>query len=123
MFGISDDSLTSIEFRLKWEKQGVRHTDALYAQRVNFWRDLLPDGLRRDLMGALPGDAVSQVYGAGDILPLPNERRCYSIPHNRIVSRMGGGTPLTPRYGRFYPRGILRGVPGVSRLAISAVCL
>jgi SAM-dependent methyltransferase len=115
MFGINDDRLASIEFRLKWEKHGVRHTDALYAQRVNFWRDLLPDGLRRDLMGALPGDTVSQTYGAGDMIPSPDERRCHSVPHRRIAGRLADGTPLRPRYGRFYPRGILRGVPGVFR--------
>ncbi len=115
MFGIDDDRLASIEFRLKWEKNGVRHTDALYAQRVNFWRDLLPDGLRRDLMGALAGDTVSQNFGAGDIIPSPDERRCHSVPHSRIAGRLADGTPFSPRYGRFYPRGILRGVPGVFR--------
>jgi SAM-dependent methyltransferase len=115
MFGINDDRLASIEFRLAWEKNGVQHTDARYAQRVNFWRDLLPDTLRRDLMGALAGDTVSRRYDAGDIIPLPDERRCHRIPLGRIAGRMADGTPISPRYGRFYPRGILQGVPGVFR--------
>ena len=36
MIGINDDSLASIEFRLNWEKSGVHHTDAVYAQRGQF---------------------------------------------------------------------------------------
>ena len=113
MFGLNDDSLASIEFRLMWEKSGVRHTDAFYAQRVNFWRDLLPADLRRELVGAFPGDTVSRNYDAGTIIPLPDDRRCHSIPYGRIAGRLADGTSITPRYGRFYPRGILRGVPGV----------
>jgi len=115
MMGINDDSLASIEFRLDWEKNGVRHTDALYAQRVNFWRDLFPEALRREFMGAFPGDTVSQTYDAGDIIPLPDDRHRHSIPHDRIAGQLADGASITPRYGRFYPRGILRGVPGVFR--------
>ena len=115
MFGIDDDSLASIEFQLMWEKNGVRHTDALYAQRVNFWRDLLPEVLCRELRGAFPGETVYQRYDAGDIIPLPDERCCHSIPHSRIAGRWADGTSITPRSGRFYPRGILQGVPGVFR--------
>jgi SAM-dependent methyltransferase len=115
MYGISDDCLASIEFHLNWEKDGVRHTDALYAQRVNFWRDLLPAPLRRELMGAFAGDTVSQHFDAGELVPLPDEGRRHRVPHARVEGKRADGTPLVPLYGRFYPRGILRGVPGVFR--------
>ena len=65
MFGINDDNLASIDFRVSWEKNGIRHTDAVHAQRVNFWRDLMPESLRRDLMGAFPGDRVAQTFAPG----------------------------------------------------------
>jgi len=115
MIGINDDNLASIEFHLNWEKNGVKHTDAVYAQRVNFWRDLFPAPLRRDLLGVHAGDTVSRRFDAGALLPEPDERRHYRIPHGHIEGRRADGTPIAPRYGRFYPRGILRGVPGVFR--------
>ena len=115
MIGINDDSLASIEFRLNWEKNGVHHTDAVYAQRVNFWRDLFPVSLRRELMGAYAGDSLSQSFAPGDLVALPDERLRHSVPHGRVKGQRADGSPLTPSYGRFYPRGILRGVPGVFR--------
>ena len=115
MIGINDDSLASIEFRLNWEKNGVHHTDAVYAQRVNFWRDLFPESLRRELMGSFAGDTLSQSFEPGDLVALPDERQRHLVPHSRVVGQRADGSPLTPSYGRFYPRGILRGVPGVFR--------
>ncbi len=113
MFGINDDSLASIEFRLRWEKNGIRHTDAVHAERVNFWRDLFPASMRRDLMGSFPGDRVSQTFAAGELVPLPDERRRQAVPHRRVQGHLTDGSPIVPRYGRFYPRGILRGVAGI----------
>jgi SAM-dependent methyltransferase len=115
MIGINDDSLASIEFRLNWEKNDVRHTDAVYAQRVNFWRDLFPESLRRELMGSYAGDTLSQSFAPGDLVALPDERQHHTVPHGRVEGQRADGSPLTPSYGRFYPRGILRGVPGVFR--------
>ena len=113
MFGINDDSLASIEFRLAWEKNGIRHTDAVHAERVNFWRDLFPESMRRDLMGSFPGDRVARAFAPGELVPLPDEGHRYAVPHRRVEGQLSDGTPIVPRYGRFYPRGILRGVPGV----------
>ena len=115
MLKITDDRLASIEFRLNWEKNGVRHTDTVYAQRVNFWRDPFPEELRRELMGAVAGETLSQSYGPGSLVPLPDNRQHYAVAHRNIAGKRADGTPLVPNYGRFYPRGILRGVPGVYR--------
>ncbi len=35
-----DNMPATIEFRLNWEHNGIRHTDCRHAQRVNFWRDI-----------------------------------------------------------------------------------
>ena len=115
MFEINDDNLASIEFCLNWEKNDVRHSDAVYAHRVNFWRDLLPASLRRDLMGSAAGDTLSESFEPGDLVALPDDRQHHRVPHGRLEGQRGDGSPLTPSYGRFYPRGILHGVPGVYR--------
>jgi len=115
MYEINEDRLASIEFHLNWEKNDVRHTDAVYAQRVNFWRDLLPQPLHRELMGSVAGDTVTQTYKSGDLVPLPDQKQTHDVPHGSVEGRLADGTTLVPNYGRFYPRGILRGVPGVYR--------
>lgn len=113
MFGIDDDSLASIAFRLDWEKDGVRHSEALYAERVNFWRDLFPADMRRELMGAFAGDSVSRTFSPGELVDLPDERCRHRVPLGRVAGQLADGRPVVPRFGRFYPRGILRGVPSV----------
>lgn len=115
MFGIDDDSLASIEFHLAWEENGIRHREAVFAQRVNMWRDLLPETLRRKLMGAFAGDMAAETYAPGLLLAPPEERRRRWVPRRQVEGRLHDGTTIVPRYGRFYPRGILRGVPGVFR--------
>jgi len=115
MFGINEDSLASIEFRLSWEKNNVNHTDAIYAHRVNFWRDLFPENLRRKLLGSYPGDTVSQDYNPGDLVPLPIRQRTFRVLHRNVNGQRPDGSTVVPQYGRFYPRGILGGVPGVFR--------
>ena len=115
MIGINDDSLASIEFRLNWEKNDVHHTDAVYAHRVNFWRDLFPRPLLSELIGAVAGDTVIQTYEPGDLVPLPDKKQTYDVPIGSVEGVLADGTTLIPNYGRFYPRSILRGVPGVFR--------
>ena len=115
MFGISEDSLASIAFHLNWHKNRVNHTDIVYAHRVNFWRDLFPEELRRGLIGSFAGDTVCQSYQPGDLVPLPDRKQTVAISHRDVEGQRPDGTSIVPRYGRFYPRGILRGVPGVFR--------
>ena len=87
MFGINEDSLASIEFRLSWKKNNVNHTDTLYAHRVNFWRDLFPEILRRELIGSYKGDRVSQDYQPGDLVPLPDNQRTFRVPHRNVTGQ------------------------------------
>ena len=115
MIGINDDNLASIEFRLNWEKNNIQHTDAVYAQRVNFWRDLFPQSLHRELIGSLAGNTVSRTYAPGDLVPLPDQKQTYEVALASVEGRLADGTALVPNYGRFYPRGILRDVPNVYR--------
>ncbi len=115
MLGINADSLASVEFRLSWKKNNVNHTDTLYVHRVNFWRDLFPEILRRELMGSYKGDTVSQDYQPGDLVPLPDNQRTFRVPHRNVTGQRLDGSTFVPQYGRFYPRGILGGVPDVFR--------
>jgi SAM-dependent methyltransferase len=112
---ITPDDLASIEFTLKWNKNGINHEDRLYAYRVNFWRDILPPKFRENVMGAATGDRLAQSYAPGEIVPTSSPRAIHPVVRRNIDGRLNDGTTYTPRYGRFYPRGILHGVSGVFR--------
>jgi SAM-dependent methyltransferase len=112
---VTPDNLASIEFILKWEKNGIKHEDRHYAHRVNFWRDILPPKLGDDVMGASVGDHIEKTFQPGEIVPPSSTCAIHPVPLRNIEGRLIDGTSYRPRYGRFYPRGILQGVTGVFR--------
>ncbi|PIP39020.1 MAG: hypothetical protein COX19_09440 [Desulfobacterales bacterium CG23_combo_of_CG06-09_8_20_14_all_51_8] len=104
---ITQDSLAEIEFQLRWKSSEAEHEERLLT-KVNFWRDILPPGVSNQLMGKRSGDRVEASYTPQAGL-LPNS------PANRITVNRNQffSETLTPRYGRFYPLGVLRGLPCV----------
>ena len=47
---ITDDSLADIEFQLRWKSNEAEHNESFFT-KVNFWRDILPQGLYEQLQG------------------------------------------------------------------------
>jgi SAM-dependent methyltransferase len=108
-----DDALAAMDFSLAWQHAGVRHTDRLHGPRVNFWRDILPPGLC-DQLAAEPGrHSFALDYPAGRPLPPRTPSLVYRLAPEHVRRDRVPGVTIGPHYGRFYPRGILRGVPGV----------
>ena len=108
-----DDALATMDFSLTWQHGGIRHTDALHAPRVNFWRDLLPPGLCEQLAGEPGRRSFTFDYPAGQALPPRTPSLVHRVSPEQVRRDRFPGITIEPRYGRFYPRGILRGVPGV----------
>ncbi len=112
---ICDDALATMDFRVSWEHDGIRHTDCRHAQRVNFWRDILPADLC-EIMRQQPGiRSVGLEFQPGQVLTAHNPAVIFRVPRTDVEKRWFSEIEIEPRYGRFYPRGILRGVPGVFR--------
>ena len=104
---IDKDSLAEIEFRLKWRSNEGEHTDSSL-QLVNFWRDIMPGVMYEEFMGAESGDRKSFKLPPGSGFPdyKPEER------HHLKLNQFND-EKATPRYGRFYPKGLLRDVYNV----------
>lgn len=113
-----DDMLAAMEFRLSWEHNGIRHTDGRYAPRVNFWRDILPPGLGEAIARAPETGRIDLELNPGALLPALKTSDVVRVPVNAVEKRRVAGAEITPRLGRFYPRGILSGVPGVFRESV-----
>ncbi|MCU0558719.1 MAG: class I SAM-dependent methyltransferase [Desulfobacterales bacterium] len=110
-----DEMLGTMEFRLRWQHSGIHHTDCRHAQRVNFWRDVLPPGLSEAIARGPATGKIDLELNAGAWSPAFNESDVHRVPLAAVEARRVAGVEIRPRRGRFYPRGILSGVPGVFR--------
>ena len=110
-----DDMLGTLELRLRWGHNGIRHTDCRHAPRVNFWRDILPAGLCEAIARRPVNGKIDLELDAGALLPAFRESNLHRVPLDAVETRRVSGVEIRPRLGRFYPRGILGGVPGVFR--------
>lgn len=113
------DNLATMEFELAWEHDGVRHRDRRYARRVNFWRDLLPEKIMDAVMHRRAGESVALDFAPKEIVRPRDERRVHRVPASRVADRFGTHPVGTPRYGRFYPAGILGGLTGVFKESVT----
>lgn len=104
---ITPDSLVSVVFDLRWKSDEAVHTERFFT-RVNLWRDLLPGDLKTELMAGSPGDRFHLRIDPGEALPAPDPKKRVTLKRDRF-----NDAAATPRYGRFYPKGLLKGVTNV----------
>jgi FKBP-type peptidyl-prolyl cis-trans isomerase 2 len=110
-----NDCLATMDFEVSWEHGGVRHTDRRHAPRVNFWRDILPRGLIEQIADRPGPQRATLALPPGAALPPRREALVLRVARGDLERRVIDGVELEPRFGRFYPRGILHRVAGVFR--------
>jgi len=110
MTAISTETLANIHFRLHWAEDGVTHRDGYYAQNVNLWRDVFPGGLEKSILGLEAGGIADVRLTAGKHLPSFDGKKVFEVPRKNFRPAVEG---ISPVRGRFYPQGVLRGLPGV----------
>ncbi len=103
MTAINLNSIIDIYFQLRWQSAHGYHNEGYAASGVNLWRDWLPEKIRRALIGRQPLDKVTVSFSSGELFgknepPLKVSRRRFS---------------MTPRRGRFYPKGRLSDLSGI----------
>jgi FKBP-type peptidyl-prolyl cis-trans isomerase 2 len=113
MRSIHNEDLATVTFRLEWEKDAIRHTDILHAPRVNFWRDLLRKPFNEKLSGRRAGDEVTETLAPGMLTGKRSVGKLHRVPRKRVMGSLRAGETLVPRYGRFYPAGVIQDLPGV----------
>lgn len=113
MPSITSSSKAEILFQLNWSSDMAQHTDVLAAPQVDFWRDLLPADMAAELQGKQMGDQVQSRMDLvnGSRLVAPTDIRQFSRDRFHPDRRRHGD--LVPRNGRFYPKGLLKDLPGV----------
>lgn len=110
---ISSDALVNIYFHLRYADAHAVHRETYYARRINFWRDLLPPKLQRPLLGRTDGESVTVEFAPGEVVAAYDERKRLQLRPSQFTGQAPSGYPVNLRQGRFYPKGVLRGVTGV----------
>ncbi|NOY52144.1 MAG: methyltransferase domain-containing protein [Deltaproteobacteria bacterium] len=113
MTRIDDHSLVELDLTLNWASRNVSHHDGFYVPRLNTWRDLLPDGVMEELMGRSEGEELAFHFPAGTMIPPREKNLIHQIRPEQFGKTAGNESPITPRLGRFYPCGLMTGVPGI----------
>jgi len=109
---ITSDALASMHFELNWRHDRVSHSDCFFARKVNMWRDYLPKTVYQALLGRQIGETIQLEKLPADSLAPFNPGQVVTLPTDRF-NRKFRETVLEPRYGRFYPKGVLAGLPNI----------
>jgi len=115
---INSDSVVDLIFHLKWHSDAAVHTDGYQASRVNIWRDYLPSVLLDGLMNREAGERLLVPLKDGEAVAAFSDRNLFDIESARFDRRFRKGEITEPRLGRFYPKGMLKGVAGVFKANI-----
>jgi len=102
-------SLATLEFLIDWQSDIGRHRERFYGKRVNFWRDVLHDEVRALLRGRQRGDELRISLSSDDIFPFDHEK-AFTVSPSQFERKTVKGRLLQPRFGRFYPCGLLQGI-------------
>jgi hypothetical protein len=116
---IDQYSRATVAFTLVWNSEHASHREQYHADAVNFWRDVLDPSLVKTLLGKGVGDrAEGEILAARFPLPYDPRKRVLVRPE-QFQGTDSKGNCVQPWPGRFYPQGLLRGVGGVYKEAIS----
>lgn len=105
--------LANIEFSLEWKTPRSIHSETYYGANVNFWRDCFPSRLYQDLMQAGPGDRIDWQPEKNEMVGSFAKTKVFPVKRSQFGSTGQPAGDIVPRTGRFYPKGLLRGVAHV----------
>ncbi len=113
MVQFGKNSLASIEYTLRWNDGRTSFEEWYLARKVNVWRDIFPDGLEEALTGKQLGETVTVGYEPGKAVPPASDSKILHLPLSEFHPRSVAGRCVKPALGRFYPQGLLCGLPRV----------
>jgi len=110
---LTEKSKTTLEFKLSWKSENAVHTDCLWAEKVNIWRDCLPGQLGKKLLGSSEGQSETVVVDPGQFTQPYQAGKVIRIKPEQFRTNFIGRRNIALMEGRFYPQRMLSGVPGV----------
>lgn len=114
MKSLPSSALVDLVIDIAWENNGIAHQEHYFVKDLNCWRDAIPGSPVEKLMksGLSP---FSMQVNQGTLVPSYDPARVVRVP----LSRLNGHGLENFRAGRFYPQGILSGIPGIFKANMS----
>lgn len=110
---INQKSLVNVKFEMRWESLRAKHTEFYEAQGLNIWRDCLPEILLKELLGKSEGEKITNHFEPGVITSGYDPGKKFDVNLTQFNQNVIPDKNIEPRTGRFYPKGLLKGVAGV----------
>ena len=109
MTNISRNSRMDLSIDVSWHKDGVTHQEHFFADHINCWRDIFPGSILEKLFDA-HDKGHSLALLPGELVAPHSHRKVHVMPlgHLREMALLNG-----LRRGRYYPQGMIPGLPGV----------
>jgi SAM-dependent methyltransferase len=111
---INKDSIADIHFEMSWESAEATHSEHYEAYNINFWRDCMPEDLLARLNGKAAEDVIEIDFEPGIVVSGNNIRNTFDVKQAQFNRRFKSNDNIEPREGRFYPKGILKDIGGIS---------
>lgn len=103
-------ALANLEFALSWQSAEASHTDVYAVASLNLWRDWMPPEIENWLLDQPVGMLPGLTLPPGSLVPPQEPRDVLDIPLSRFNRQHLKRRMVTPRAGRFYPKGFIAGV-------------
>ncbi len=98
----------SLTMDIHWQSDSAIHHEHFFIQKLNTWRDLDPSSILFPVAQANRGETISIQSAAGEITGIYDPKKVIELKNDQLSL-----APQNLIVGRFYPLGILSGVPGV----------
>jgi SAM-dependent methyltransferase len=102
----------TVEVRIDWENDGIRHHNRDYFEKLSFWRDIFPGALSLKLPDS-DGDWVSENFAPGELVPPWSKNNLHTVKPGNLKLHRKHGPPIKIHRGRHYPRYIAAGTAGI----------
>lgn len=107
------NALATVNFEMRWKSRQADHVEVYSAGGVNIWRDCLPEALVAGLEGKTSGVTLDIDFAPGTIVNGYDPKQTHDIKLCQFNQKFEPYKVIEPRTGRFYPKGLIRGIAGV----------
>ena len=110
---INENSRANIEFCLEWSSREARHRDYLYTDKVNFWRDCFSPEIFAMFKDRQAGERIVLYDRSENLIGGHHPEKIHMVANRQFNRRYLPEREIIPHQGRFYPLGMVQGLPGV----------
>jgi SAM-dependent methyltransferase len=102
----------TVEVRIDWENEGIRHHNRDYFEKISFWRDIFPGSLSLKLPDS-SGNWLSETFPPGELVPQWSKNNLHTVKLKNLKLPRKHGPAIEIHCGRHYPRYIAAGTAGI----------